>query len=338
MKEQPKPEIMALVIEAKGEIISSNFPAFADHVREHLATFNRDLVSDEDFDQADKDAKAIAAAESSLKSAKESALAEMEQLNELFAQIDGLTGELSAARLDLTKQIAKRKDEVKAELIAEYTAKLDCAPRLRAGTYGKSLLETIKGKRTLDSMRKALEVTVTIHNGTIGKNRKAIESFETTHGPGMVPDAEELETKSPDSVEGELRRRFEAKKAAEEAARLKAEAEQAKADAAAAVKQAEAAVKHSNVVPITPAPLPTPPKIGSIPVGTSSPAPLTLSNEITEDQEWAQVKQTVVAAFALIKEHRERLTHEINRERLVEFGAGVNAAWKECQMVKEVIS
>ena len=97
-----------LSIEAKGEIISSNFPAFAEHVRFHLSTFNRDLQTDDDFDQADKDAKSIAAAEASLKEAKEKALASAEELNLLFSQIDDLSSELSAARLDLTKQITKR--------------------------------------------------------------------------------------------------------------------------------------------------------------------------------------------------------------------------------------
>ena len=54
---------IVLVIEAKGEVVSSNFFQFADMVRARLGEINRDLATDDDFDQADADAKAIAGAE-----------------------------------------------------------------------------------------------------------------------------------------------------------------------------------------------------------------------------------------------------------------------------------
>ena len=59
-----------LNIEAKGEIVRSNFPAFAEMVRARLGEINRELATDEDFDQADADAKSIAGAEAALKSAR----------------------------------------------------------------------------------------------------------------------------------------------------------------------------------------------------------------------------------------------------------------------------
>jgi hypothetical protein len=36
---------------------------------------------------------------------------------------------------------------------------------------------------------------------------------------------------------------------------------------------------------------------------------------------------TVKSAFALIKEHRERLIHDANKQRIASFGASVNAVW-----------
>ena len=317
---------ITLTIEAKGEIISSNFPAFAEQVREHLATFNRELVSDDDFDQANEDAKAIAAAESSLKSAKEKVLADAEQLNALFDQIDCLTGDLASARLDLTRQIAKRKEERKAELIEEAIATLDIDPRDARNNYLKGCQEAIKGKRTIESMATALRSYIGSVQGSITICRKLIAD----HGD-LVHDSRELEMKGAVYVEGELRRRAEAKKAAEEAARLREEAAKAKAEADALKAPQEPDKKNPHN-------LPPPPKIGSISVGSPKVAPLELSNEVTVDEEWRQLTATVKSAFGLIKEHRERLTHEENQSRILGFGVLVNEAWKRCQEAQEVES
>jgi hypothetical protein len=54
---------------------------------------------------------------------------------------------------------------------------------------------------------------------------------------------------------------------------------------------------------------------------------------ITEEDEWKQAEATVFAAFALIKEHRERLIHPRNMNRLMAFGPLVNHAWKEVKNI-----
>jgi hypothetical protein len=148
-------EIITLTIEAKGEIVRSNFPAFADMVRARLGEINRDLTTDEDFDQADADSKAIAGAEAALKTAKEKALADAEQLHALFAGIDGLSAELSKARLDLSRQITRRKEEAKAEIVSEFLSEYDIDPKDAHKHFRAGLEAAMKGKRTLESMRTA---------------------------------------------------------------------------------------------------------------------------------------------------------------------------------------
>lgn len=75
--------------------------------------------------------------------------------------------------------------------------------------------------------------------------------------------------------------------------------------------------------------LPKPPKIGTIKVGNvvqfkaEPQAP-----EITPDDEWMQVCDTVIAAFSLIKDHRDRLIHDENKDAVSGFGQCVNVAWK----------
>ena len=333
--------IIPLTVEARGEIITNNLPEFRELVREALGNINRNLQSDDDFGQAELDVKALKSAEDAVRAAALQAFDE--KLKELVDGLNETAEEIRAPRLELEKLIAKRKDEVKSELIAAAMGKLDCAPRLSQSTYGKSVSEAIKGKRTLDSMQKALDVIVTVHNGCIAKNRASIASFIKAHGEDLVHDREDLEVKSPDSVEAELRRRFEANKATEERKRLEAEAAQAKAEAQAAIREAEAARQ-----PAKPAPLPTPPKIGSIPTGSKAAAPgesnvVPFNSEtqqpatIGEAEEWKQMTATVISAFALIKEHRERLTHQSNKERIASFGSGVNDLWKKIN-TKEVAS
>ena len=309
-----KTETLILTIEAKGEVISSNFPAFAGMVRARLAEINRELSTDDDFDQADADSKAIAAAEAALKAAKEKALADAEQLHQLFEQIDGLSGDLAKARLDLTKQITKRKEEVKAELVDEALAEFDIDPAMARREFTKAIAEAMKGKRTVETMRQAAMVYVTIRQATIRKARLAIDSFEAAHGAELTMDKRELELKTPDSVEAELRRRFEVAKAAKEAAQLRAEVAAAKAEADKANALREEAAK--------PAAPPAAPKV-------ERPAPAIDGDAVTADEEWFAFKAAVILAFTELKSARGKLTHSKNTAKAQGLANGFNAVWKE---------
>lgn len=311
--------LIPLTVEARGEIITNNLPEFREMIREALGNINRDLKTDDDFEQAEKDVKALKAAEEAVRSAAIKAFDD-----QLKALVDGLNEtaeDIRAPRLEIEKLIAKRKDEVKADLIKQALDCLECAPRLRQPAYGKNLAEVIKGKRTLDSMAKALEVAVATHNTSITKNRAAIESFRNAHGEELVPDADDLEVKSPDAVDGELRRRFEAKKAMEERKRLEAEAAEAKAAAQAAIREAEAAKKPAPPLKgmLPKSDLPQPPKIGSIPTG---PSPIA---------EWTAWLNACKSTFATLKVARESLKHADNIRRASILANGINSAWKAMQ-------
>ena len=327
-------EIIPLTIEARGEVISSNIEEFRDLVRAALGNINRDLKTDEDFGQAELDTKALKGAEDTVKSAKEKALKDAESLHALFTTLDETGEEIRTARLDLEKQIAKRKEEVKSELVEAALATFDIDPKDARKHFLGGLQSAIKGKRTVDSIQTALRVYATTQQAIIAKNRAAIESFEKGHGVEMTMDRRELELKSVDYVDAELRRRFEAKKAEDERKRLEAEAAKAKAEAQAAIREAEAAKQ-----PAKPAPLPAPPKIGSIPVGTQKPVTTSAENVVefplTEDAEWDAFRTSVFTSFGPLKAAREALKHRGNIERAAEFAQGVNAAW-QAATVKEV--
>lgn len=322
-------EIPELAISARGEVISSTFPLFAEKVRARLAEINRDLTTDEDFDQAALDANAIASAESALKAAKAKALADAEQLHALFEQIDALTGELSKARLDLSKQITTRKDARKAELLAEASKKLVCAQRHRKG-FDAVLAESIKGKKSFDSMEKALNATVTSYNSLIEKSRGMIDSFVAAHGPDLVMDAEDLEIQSPEAVEAELRRRFEAKRAEDQRKALAEEARKAREEAAAAQKKLAESEKPpeppTNTAPAVAAPEVAPAVLVAQPFAEPAPQGETAS------EEWARFKVALFAALAPVKALREKMAHPENVAKAEKFSNAVGAAWKEVQL------
>lgn len=317
-------ELIPLTIETRGEVIASNVDEFRELVRGALANINRELRTDEEFGQAELDVKALKSAEDAVKAAKEKALADAEQLNALFRALDETGEEIRAPRLELEKLITKRKEEVKTELVTEALAKIDCAPRLRAGSFGRSLQEAIKGKRTLDSMRKALEVTVTTHNAMIGKCRVAIDTFTWEHGKELALDAEDLEVKSLDQVEAELRRRLEAIRAEEERKRLAAEAEKARAEAAQARREAAEASKPPLPPVASPAPRPAAP-VEPQPAPPAAEKPL----EIRAAAEWDDFKAKVVAAFAPVKAARAALRCPENQAKAQAFAEAVGQAWKE---------
>lgn len=311
--------IIPLTVEARGEIITNNLPEFRELVREALGNINRDLKSDEDFGQAELDVKALKSAEDAVRDAAVQAFDD--RLKTMVAELTETAEEIRAPRLELEKLIAKRKDEVKTEIVEAALATFDVDASLARKTYLNGLRDELKGKRTLESMQKAVRLYATTQQALIAECRKLLDSFEKAHGADLISDRRNLEVERPEYVEAELRRRFEAKKANDEKAKLQAEL---------AAAQAAKMNPHN---------LPAPPKIGSIQVGNPNPAPapLELSNEITEDEEWQQVTQTIKAAFTMIKEHRERLTHERNIDRMMHFGGLVNAAWIECKSLEVAV-
>ena len=312
-------EIIPLEVETRSEIIASNLPAFRDLIRQRLGQINRELKTDEDFEQAEQDVKALKDAEDKARSA---AIKVMDDhLKALFNGLNETAEEIRVPRLEIEKLIAARKEAVKKEIIEEFLGNFDIDPLDARKHYLHGLQASIKGKRALESMRTACRVFQSSAQAVIHASRKSIEMFERAHGPDLTMDRRELELKSNEYVAGELRRRFEAKKAADERKRLEQDAAEARAAEAKAKAELEPA---EPINPRNPHNLPPPPKIGSIPVGRAA---IAEPETISVDEEWKDLTKTVVEAFNAIKAHRERLIHEPNKRKILSFGASVNAVW-----------
>lgn len=309
-------EIIPLTIEARGEVITNNVAEFRELVQAALLAINRSPSTDEEFAEADSNAKALKGAEQRIEDAKDKALSDAKDLYQLLKDLDATSEEIRQARLELEKAVNKRKDELKAEIIQKHLDAFDIDPRDALRHFLKPLQDAIKGKRTLDSMDAACAAYQEKRQGEIHDSRAMIDSFSKAHGDMMLLDRRELELKTPDLVEIELKRRFESQKAAEEKLRLQREADEAKAALKAAETPQAAPVAGSPADKLNPHNLPPPPKVGAIAVGPTPAA------------EWESFKQVVFAAFASIKEAKARLRHDENIQRAIVFGEGVNAAWK----------
>lgn len=320
-------EIIPLQIEARGEIILNNLPEFRELVREALARINRDLRSDEDFGQAEIDVKALKVAEDSV---REAAIKSFdEHLKSLVDDLYKTADEIRVPRLELEKLISRRKEDLKAEIVLEFLEKFDIDPRDARRQFLNGLQTQIKGKRTLESMRAACRIYQTTQQAMIHKSREIVERFSKTHGAEMTPDSRELELKSPEVVEAELRRRFEAKKANEERRRLESETALAKTEAA----DARAALAEANKPPL-PRSAST---AGLAHQGPGTPPPIFEvqkmpppgGEHLTNEVEWRQFRAEVMNAFGPLKAAKQKLLHSQNIAKSQGFANVVNQGFKD---------
>jgi hypothetical protein len=106
-----------LLINLTGTINSTNFDEWRTDLIAQIQSVNQDLVTDNDFDTASRHVKSFKTAENALKNAKQSAINQAQEIQQLFASIDEITEEARQARLSLERQIRSRKSEIKEEHI-----------------------------------------------------------------------------------------------------------------------------------------------------------------------------------------------------------------------------
>ena len=175
---EPTFELIPLNVQVRGEIVHSNLSDFCEGVRSYLAQIQRDLKTDADFGLAEVQVKHLSDTEAKVKLTKEKALAGALPLQQLLSALDDAAGEIRDARLNLEKQIKTRKETLKGELIAEYVAKIvhpwrDC--------YERNCQEAVKGKRTIETMRSALEKVSDGANKLLAENRATLAAFDKDH-------------------------------------------------------------------------------------------------------------------------------------------------------------
>lgn len=158
----------ALRIEVEGTVIASNLVAFRETAIAAVRAVKRDLITDQDFADAEMSVKWCREVESRIDAAKAHALAQTASIDELFRALDAITDESRRVRLDLEKRVKFRKDEIRAEIVrdaqralAKHIAQLsaELAP-YRVPEMHPDFAGAIKGKRSIDAMHDAVDAAL----------------------------------------------------------------------------------------------------------------------------------------------------------------------------------
>lgn len=169
----------ALAVQIRGEVITSNLPAFRTAAERFIASIKTTLETDQDFADAEATVKFCEVAEKDLEVAKNAALAQTSSIDELMRTVDYIKAQLRDKRLALDKLVTKRKTEIKDEIIvggrkayADHVAALNDELHFVAIVVpAPDFVAAAKNKRTLASLHEAVDTAVA--NGKIAADAAA---------------------------------------------------------------------------------------------------------------------------------------------------------------------
>lgn len=169
----------ALSVQIRGEVITSNLPAFRSAAEHFIASIKTKLETDQDFADAEATAKFCEAVEKDLEVAKNGALAQTASIDELIRTVDYIKSQLREKRLSLDKLVTKRKDEIKAGIIqdgrkayADHVAELnDELVIVQLMVTPPDFVAAAKNKRTLASLHEAIDTALA--NGKVAADAAA---------------------------------------------------------------------------------------------------------------------------------------------------------------------
>ena len=167
--EEVKPEangitaLPALVIDIEGGVKSSNLATYEQVALDFINKINTDLVTDQDFADAEATVKFCDKAEKELDLVKKQALAKTADIDQLFRTVDTLKDAMRSKRLELNKLVKARKEAVKVKILttaknvlAEHISQINerlaivSLPAINA-----DFVKAMKGKRTVASLQSA---------------------------------------------------------------------------------------------------------------------------------------------------------------------------------------
>lgn len=238
----------ALRIEVSGMVTFSNLDVFKSKAMDVISGIKTELITDQDFADADKTAKWLGDIETRLREAKRQALEQTESIDKLFSTLDEIAALSASTRLKLEKLVKAEKESRKAALVItakeEMAKYIDEKNRTVEGllpAFPIDFAGVIKGLKTLDSMREKISVAIAnakVHvsevSDRIAKNLGKLSPDQRA----LLPDLRSLADKPSDEFDAILagreaqHREREERRIAAEVERIRRE-EEAKAKAAA---------------------------------------------------------------------------------------------------------
>lgn len=154
----------ALAIQIRGEVTLSNLPEFKEAATAFITSINTELVTDEDFAQAEANVKFCRDAEDNIEATKKSAIAQTASIDELMRTLDFISDQLRVKRLDLDKKVKSEKENRRLEIVTKarialgehFTSLEREIHPIELRTTPTDFAGAIKGKKTLSSMQDAV--------------------------------------------------------------------------------------------------------------------------------------------------------------------------------------
>lgn len=309
-------QMPALRIEVTGMVTASNLAEWKEQAIAVFQGISTELVTDQDFADAETTVKWCGSIEEQLKAAKQHALSQTQSIDLLFKTIDAIAEEARSKRLALEKRVKTRKDERRTEIgnaarraVQQHVLAINETLGEHAIPMPATLIadigDAMKGKRSFASMQEAVDavaanakVDSSQSAERIRANIRVMEKEVGTHA-ALFPDRVQLcSTKSAEDLRNLMAARISQHQQAEQE-RLNAErekirkeeearAQKAAADAAAAEQAAQAAKtaapeQQPEPVASAPAAAPAPAPVRSAPTAVASaPAPSAAPREVVK--------------------------------------------------------
>lgn len=256
-------QLPALRIEVTGMVTASNLAEWKDQAIAVFQGISTELVSDQDFADAETTVKWCGNIEEQLKAAKQHALSQTESVDLLFRTIDDIAAEARAKRLDLEKLVKRRKDERRTEIgnaarraVQQHVLAINETLGEHAipmpTTLVADIAEAMKGKRSFSSMQEAVDAVAA--NAKIDASQYAeriranvaILAGHAEHATLFADRVQLCASKAPEDLRNLVAARIAEHQQAEQA-RLDAEREKIREQEQANAQEAAAAAQAAQV-------------------------------------------------------------------------------------------
>jgi putative phage-type endonuclease len=169
----------AVSIQATGMITASNLPEFKKAADTFIANIKTELVTDEDFVNAEANVKFCKSAEDDLEGTKKAILAQTTTIDEAIKTIDYIKGQLASKRLILDKLVKSEKEARKLAIISKagidfsaHVEGLESETRpIQLNVARPDFAGAIKGLKKLSAMQDAIDTALA--NGKIAADTVA---------------------------------------------------------------------------------------------------------------------------------------------------------------------
>jgi len=248
----------AVSIQATGMITASNLPEFKKAAETFIANIKTELVTDEDFSNAEANVKFCKTAEDDLEGTKKAILAQTTTIDEAIKTIDYIKAQLATKRLMLDKLVKSEKESRKLAIISKagidfsaHVESLESETRpIQLNITRPDFAGAIKGLKKLSAMQEAIDTV--LRDGkfaadNMAKDIRAKLAWCKDNAAGMsflFPDLQQIIIKPLDDFTLLIASRIDKHKA-DEATRLEAERARIQAEEEAkAIAKVQAAAEQ----------------------------------------------------------------------------------------------